>query len=213
MNQFFYLHGWASSPASSKAIFFQQCFANSQIHLHIPDLNQDDFYHLTLTRQIQQVAALFPLQAEITVIGSSLGGLVALWLAQQNLQIKQVVLFAPALDFVRNSRQVIGDENLQKWQATGELSLYHYAYQREELLSYEFMQDMSLYEDQNLRRELPTLILHGIHDDVVPVDISREFAATHPWVTLQTFESDHSLSNVQQELWSAIQQFCHLNKE
>jgi pimeloyl-ACP methyl ester carboxylesterase len=213
MNAFFYLHGWASSPASSKACFFQQCFANLAIPLPIPDLNQDDFYHLTLTRQIHQVIELFPPDTEITLIGSSLGGLVALWVAQQNLQVKQLVLMAPALDFVRNNRRVIGDENLQQWQATGELSLYHYALQQETLLSYEFMRDMEHYEDQHLQRALPTLILHGIRDKVVPVEISREFAATHPWVTLQTFDSDHSLSNVQPELWQAIQQFCHLHEE
>ncbi|MEZ5671987.1 MAG: YqiA/YcfP family alpha/beta fold hydrolase [Thiotrichaceae bacterium] len=169
MNEFFIYMAGHRVQHRSKAVFFQQCFANSQIHLHIPDLNQDDFYHLTLTRQIQQVEAIPP-QREITVIDPA-WWLVALWLAQQNLQIKQVVLLAPALDFIHNSRQVIGDESLRKWQAEGELSLYHYAYQRDELLSYEFMQDMGLYEDQNLRRELPTLILHGIHDEVVPVDI------------------------------------------
>jgi len=213
MNEFFYLHGWASSPASSKACFFQQCFANLAISLHVPDLNQDDFYHLTLTRQIQQVANLFPSQREITLIGSSLGGLVALWLAQQNIQVKQLVLLAPALDFMHNSRRVIGDENLQKWQVAGELTMMHYAYEKEVQLSYEFIRDMSRYEDHNLQRQLPTLILHGVHDDVVPIEISQQFAATRPWVTVQTFDSDHSLANVTAELWQATQQFCALNGE
>jgi len=213
MNEFFYLHGWASSPASSKACFFQQCFANLAISLHVPDLNQDDFYHLTLTRQIHQVATLFSLQREITLIGSSLGGLVALWLAQQNLQVKQLVLLAPALDFMLNSRRVIGDENLQKWQVDGELSMMHYAYEKEVPLSYEFIRDISAYKDHNLQRQLPTLILHGVNDQVVPVEISQQFAATRPWVTVQTFDSDHSLANVTAELWQATQQFCHLNKE
>lgn len=213
MNEFFYLHGWASSPTSSKACFFQQNFAKLAISLHVPDLNQDDFYHLTLTRQLQQVTVLFPADREITLIGSSLGGLVALWLAQQNIQVKQLVLLAPALDFSRNSQRVIGAENLQRWQAEGELPIMHYAYEKELLLSYEFIADMDHYLDKNLYREVPTLILHGIHDDVVPVELSEQFAATRPWVTMRTFDSDHSLGNVLPELWQAVQTFCNLPKE
>jgi uncharacterized protein len=213
MNEFFYLHGWASSPASSKARFFQQNFANLAISLHIPDLNQDDFYHLTLTRQLQQVAALFPKNREITLIGSSLGGLVALWLAQQNIQVKQLVLLAPALDFSRNSQRVIGAENLRRWQAEGELSMMHHAYEKEMLLSYEFIADMDHYLDENLQRQLSTLILHGAHDDVVPIQLSEQFAATRPWVTVRTFDSDHSLGNVLPELWQEVQKFCNLPKE
>lgn len=210
MNDFFYLHGWASSPASSKAHFFQQNFAHLAISLHVPDLNQDDFYHLTLTRQIQQVSALFLPDRNITLIGSSLGGLVALWLAQQNPQVKQLVLLAPALDFSRNSQRVIGAENLQRWQIAGELPIMHYAYEKEMLLSYEFIADMANYLDQNLQRELPTLILHGIHDEVVPIELSEQFAMTRPWVTVHAFDSDHSLGNVLPELWQATQNFCNL---
>ncbi|MCS6812403.1 MAG: esterase, partial [Cyanobacteria bacterium] len=53
-----YLHGFASSPNSTKARYLADCFAQAGLPLTVPDLNQGDFSHLTLTRQIQQVEAL-----------------------------------------------------------------------------------------------------------------------------------------------------------
>ncbi len=50
---YIYLHGFASSPSSTKAQYLRARFASLQINLNIPDLNQGDFSHLTLTRQLQ----------------------------------------------------------------------------------------------------------------------------------------------------------------
>ena len=50
---YIYLHGFASSSQSFKAQKFQELFATKNIPLIIPDLNQNDFYNLTLTRQIK----------------------------------------------------------------------------------------------------------------------------------------------------------------
>ena len=85
---FFYLHGWASSPYSSKAQYFKQCFEEKNLLLSIPDLNQPDFSTLTLPRQLSHVKALLP-TTPVTLIGSSLGGLTALWLAQQCPQVER----------------------------------------------------------------------------------------------------------------------------
>ncbi|MEN9461492.1 MAG: hypothetical protein RIS84_1512 [Pseudomonadota bacterium] len=206
---FFYLHGWASSPASSKAQYFQQGFAALNLPLHLPDLNQPDFYHLTLTRQIQQVASLLP-ETPVTIIGSSLGGLTALWLAERCPQVERLVLLAPALNFAENCRTVLTEAQLQQWRTQQELEIFHYAYEKPMLLHYNFISDRENYPDSGLRRELPTLILHGKDDAVIPVKNSHDFARTRPWVKLQVFESDHGLNNVQAELWDACQQFCDL---
>jgi fermentation-respiration switch protein FrsA (DUF1100 family) len=42
----------------------------------------------------------------------------------------------------------------------------------------------------------PALIFHGIHDDVVPVGYSREFAAAHANARLIELDSDHELLDV-----------------
>ncbi len=209
---YIYLHGWASSPDSSKAVFFQQQFAKYAISIQIPDLNQNDFYHLTITRQINQVAALFPDDnTPVTLIGSSLGGLTSLWLAEKYLQVERLILMAPALEFYPNCIEIWGKHNFERWQREGEINMMHYAWEREELVSFDFIRDAMQYRDENLQRQLPTLILHGENGEVVPVQASRNFVAQRDWVTLKTYDSDHSLKNVLSELWTATQDFCGLN--
>jgi Uncharacterised protein family (UPF0227). len=55
-----YLHGFGSGPQSAKATFFRQRLQQVGIPVQVPDLNQDNFAQLTLTRQIQQVPASLP---------------------------------------------------------------------------------------------------------------------------------------------------------
>ncbi|NEQ67728.1 MAG: alpha/beta fold hydrolase, partial [Symploca sp. SIO2D2] len=99
--KFVYLHGFASSPESRKAVYLNQAFANLEISLDVPDLNQGDFSHLSITRQLLQLEAMLPeTETPVTLIGSSLGGLTAAWLGQQLAQIQRLVLLAPAFDFL-----------------------------------------------------------------------------------------------------------------
>lgn len=208
---YIYLHGFASSPQSQKATYLSKCFSSLQISLKLPDLNQGDFSHLTLTRQLAQVQAEFPpAPASITLIGSSFGGLTSAWLAQQHSQVKRVVLLAPAFEFLTHWRAKLTEEQMQRWEKEKYLSVYHYGQKRSLPLSYEFIRDAGHYLDHQLQRPVPTLILHGIHDEVIPVQASRDFAGTRPWVQLVELDSDHGLGNVIPQLWQAICQFCQL---
>lgn len=44
-----------------------------------------------------------------------------------------------------------------------------------------------------LERNLPTRIVHGIRDETVPIQESRDFVTSHPWATLVELDSDHGL--------------------
>lgn len=208
---FCYLHGWASGPFSDKARFFKQQFAKHGLTLQIPDLNQNDFFHLTLSRQIQQVNELLrTFNQPTTLIGSSLGGLTALWVSEHQPQIERLVLLAPALDFAARCLTLLPEEQQIQWREQGVLALYHYAEARELPLSYAFIEDLQRYHDVSLQRAVPTLILHGLHDDVVPVTASRHFVARRPWTQLVELDSDHSLASVKDRLWQETQVFCQL---
>lgn len=211
MNTFIYLHGWTSSPSSYKAKFFKQCFAQREIDLQVPDFNQEDFFHLTLTRQIQQVNLLLSHQEKVTLIGSSLGGLTALWVAEQQAQVEQLVLLAPALNFLMNSVRLVGTVKYAQWCQQGEASFYHYGQKKEVLLSYEFIRDMYRYDDVSLQRQLPTLILHGDKDEVIPIETSKSFVVNRPWIQfMELREADHSLEHVQETLWQTVKDFCQV---
>jgi pimeloyl-ACP methyl ester carboxylesterase len=211
MPQYLYLHGFASSPQSKKAQAFYQRFQRQNIPLLIPDLNQGDFRHLTLGRQIQQVSDLVQACPDPTVlIGSSLGGLTAAWVAQQlplQNRIEKLVLLAPAFQFLAQWLTRLGPDQLATWRTQGTLPVYHYSDQRHHPLHYGFITDAQGYDDAQLTAPIPTLILHGLYDDVIAIDASRTYAATRPWVTLVELPSDHALGDVEEELWHHTQRF------
>ncbi|MEH1847159.1 MAG: YqiA/YcfP family alpha/beta fold hydrolase [Nostoc sp.] len=208
---YIYLHGFASSPNSAKARNIGDRFAQIQTELKIPDLNASDFLQLTITRQITQVAAEFNNDSTpVTLIGSSLGGLTAAHLGQQYLQVQRLVLLAPAFGFLSHWLPKLGDEQIQRWQQEKFLMIYHYGEQRSLPLSYDFVTDAAQYQEKLLQRPIPTLILHGKKDEVIPIKASRDFAYSRPWVELVELDSDHALGNVMEEIWQAICLFCQL---
>ncbi|MFM9266572.1 YqiA/YcfP family alpha/beta fold hydrolase [Tychonema sp. BBK16] len=223
-SSYIYLHGFASSPDSLKAKYFCDRFSSLAIDLKTPDLNQNDFSSLTLTRQLHQIETeLLQSQTlnsqaenvknpgEVTIIGSSFGGLTAAWLAQRQISVKQVILLAPAFDFLSHWLPMLGQQKLQKWQSEEYLPVYHYGEQRYLPLNYQFVADMAQYPEEKLIRSVPTLIMHGLHDTIIPIQASRNFATNRPWVELIELEDDHSLGNVLAEVWEAIQKFCQFN--
>lgn len=212
--QYIYLHGFASSPRSTKARDLSDRFAALNIPLIVPDLNQDDFTHLTLSRQIQQVERVLPLAPEpVTLIGSSFGGLTAAWLGEKHLQVDRLVLLAPAFGFLAHWLPRLGETQVQQWQTNGYLPVDHYGEAKKLPLHYAFVTDAAQYQEERMARSLPTLILHGKHDDVIPLQASRDFAKSRPWVQLIELDSDHALTDVSTEIWQAIQSFCALKPE
>jgi Esterase/lipase len=207
--QYIYLHGFASSPQSAKARDLGDRFAQLNSPLLIPDLNQGDFTHLTLTRQLQQVESLLPdNEVPVTLIGSSFGGLAAAWFGQQHPQVQRLILLAPAFGFLSHWLPKLGQAQVRQWQKTGFLSVYHHGEDRTLPLSYQFVEDAAQYQEEQLQCPVPTLILHGRHDEVIPIEASIHYARTRPWVTLVELNSNHALTDVMDEIWEVIQQFC-----
>ncbi|MEM1393286.1 MAG: YqiA/YcfP family alpha/beta fold hydrolase, partial [Cyanobacteria bacterium P01_H01_bin.150] len=128
--QYIYLHGFASSPNSAKAKYILQRFAENQINLEIPDLNCDDFSHLTIERQIRQVAAKLKQNTSVTIIGSSLGGLTAAHIGEEYLQIKRLVLLAPAFGFLSHWLPTLGTNVIERWQKEKYLMIYRHGEKR-----------------------------------------------------------------------------------
>ncbi|MBW4663741.1 MAG: esterase [Chroococcus sp. CMT-3BRIN-NPC107] len=204
---YIYLHGFASSPNSAKAKYFRSSFAELGIDLKIPDLNWGDFSQLTITRQIEQVSAQFPpFSVPITLVGSSLGGLTAAFLAEKFLQVQKLVLLAPAFEFLSHWLPQLGEAKLKQWLDEQYLMVYHYAERRSLPLSYNFVLDAANYQDQQLLRPVPTLIIHGCNDEVIPIATSRNYATARPWVQLIELNSDHALADIMTK-WQQIKSF------
>jgi uncharacterized protein len=210
---YIYLHGFACGPQSTKARYFQNRYAEVGIALQVPDLNQGDFAGLTISRQIAQVIDLLPSDGSpVTLIGSSLGGLTAAIVAQDCPQVQQLILLAPAFDFLTHWLPKIGDRQLALWQQNSYLPIYHYANQKLLPLHYNFIIDADRYHRFTRSRIVPTLILHGIHDAVIPIAASRNFADRYPWVELVELDSDHNLTNVSDLIWQKMYQIDRLQR-
>jgi uncharacterized protein len=208
---YIYLHGFASGPGSTKAKYIKAQFAKIGIELQVPDLNQDDFTHLTVSRQIAQVVDLF-LQdgTPITLIGSSLGGWISAIIAQNQPRVDRLILLAPAFDFLDHWLPKIGDRLLTDWKSSGYLSIYHHALKNLSPLHYNFLIDARRYPLSEIDRVLPTLIIHGLRDDVIPISASRAFLAQHPGVELLQWDSDHQFTDLNSEIWQEICRFCQV---
>ena len=203
---YLYLHGFASGPQSRKAKYLCDRFHALGLTLQIPDLNQGDFLHLTLSRQIQQVHAILDTKpGPWTIIGSSFGGLTAAWLAQQQIAVQQLVLLAPAFGFLDHWLPILGETQRQQWQEQGTLAVYHHSAQKALPLRYQFLEDLSTYRDDNLQRSVSTVILHGRQDATIPLSASKNYTAQRSWVNLTPLETDHAMTDALPAIWSAVQ--------
>jgi hypothetical protein len=206
MTRIVYLHGFASSPHSSKARFFQRKFAERGVPMEIPRLDEGRFEELTISGQLGVIERAVGEQPAI-LMGSSLGGyLAALYASRHPTKIEKLVLLAPAFQFPRRWRQRYSDQDWERWKREGSTPVFHYGEGREQRLGYQFVEDAAQYEDEPEFPQ-PALILHGVRDDVVPAGISRVYAARHPNSRLVLFESGHELTDVLEPMWLEILNF------
>ena len=210
MTAYIYLHGFASSPKSNKAQYLRDRFTEVNLDLNVLDLNQGNFSCLTLSRQIQQTISAFPdSQTPITLIGSSFGGLTAAWVAQQQ-QVEKIILLAPAFGFPQSWYAKLKPEQIEQWRESDALPVYHYGEGKQVSLHYQFLQDADNYPLSGLKRSLATLIIHGIHDDVVPIQVSRDYASQHSQVKLIELNSNHGLNDVKERIWQEIKKMINV---
>ncbi|MGF1514982.1 MAG: YqiA/YcfP family alpha/beta fold hydrolase [Elainellaceae cyanobacterium] len=204
MPRCFYLHGFASGPQSYKAQYLRARLAEVGQTLLVPDFNTGGFLGLSLTRQIEQVSQLISRFPEPTIlIGSSFGGLTAAWVAERCPQVAQIILLAPAFEFSKYLQLHLGERYAQ-WRQDRDILLYHHGYGRESGLSYGFVEDLTRYRDAALKRSLPTLIIHGRQDEIIPASVSQRYQSSRPWVTLDLIADDHSLTESISYIWRCI---------
>jgi pimeloyl-ACP methyl ester carboxylesterase len=209
----FYLHGFASSAASSKAAFMAARLREHGLVLHAPDLNAPDFSTLTITRMIGQVsAALDDLpKGDAVLIGSSLGAFVAVQTALARPdRVARLVLLAPALDFGGNRMRDLGDRGLAEWQRTGRLNVFHYGYGRIMPVHYELYRDACGYDCVSAALTMPIQIFQGRRDTAVDPDSVQRWAAARPNVELHMLDDDHQLLGSMDYIWTEMRRFLAL---
>ncbi|HEY4362221.1 MAG TPA: YqiA/YcfP family alpha/beta fold hydrolase [Bryobacteraceae bacterium] len=208
MSRIVYLHGFASSPQSSKAQFFRKRFEERGQTMVIPQLDGGDFPGLTITGQLRVVDQAVGNDPAI-LFGSSLGGyLAALFASRHPERVRKLVLLAPAFQFPSRWRARFSPEDLETWKQRGTLPIFHYGHKKEMGLGYQIVEDSSKYEEEPEFAQ-PALVFHGVQDAVVPAQMSQDFAKRHPNVQVQLFNSGHELTDVLEEMWMSTLAFLN----
>lgn len=186
--RFLYVHGFASSPQSKKAEKFRAALAERGVPVDVPAMDQGDFEHLTISGQLQ-VLENAAAGERVGLIGSSMGGYLASLYAARHPEAARLVLLAPAFGFARRWDAKIGEPKPAAFE------VFHYGDNRMRRVHYGLIEDALRFPSAPDFAQ-PALIFHGIRDEVVPIEHSRNFAVRHPNARLTELDSDHELLNV-----------------
>lgn len=209
----FYLHGFASGAQSSKGAFFAAKLRPYGVALRTPDFNEPDFTSLTVTRMIDQVGRALDAAGPgpVTLIGSSLGGFVAVQAALRwTTRIDRLVLLAPAVDLRAERLAELGDRGLAEWKASGETMVFHYGYGRIMPIRYALYEDAAQYDALNATVAQPTLVFQGRRDSAVVPQVVVQWARARPNVELHLLDDDHQLLSSLEYIWGTMRGFLGL---
>jgi pimeloyl-ACP methyl ester carboxylesterase len=208
-----YLHGFASSHRSTKATYFGERLRRHGLAFSCPDFNEPDFSTLTITRMLDRIAGEVERanEASVTLMGSSLGGALAVLAADRLAsKVESVILLAPAVMFAKPGHHLLPPERLEEWRRSGSLPFFHYGYSEQRPLAYGFYEDSLRYDPMNASFAQPALIFQGRHDKSVDPGMVEEFASRRRNVTLALLDDDHQLIESLPKIWKDVETFLGL---
>lgn len=196
-HQYAYLHGFASSPRSVKGLALERAFAARGLTLARPDLNRPSFAlldHDAMLAAVDEMDAQAPGGPPWRLVGSSLGGwLAARWAELHPARVDRLVLLCPAFDMNARWPTVLGADQMARWEREGGLSWPDAGGEPTDV-HWGFFEGAGRHPPMPAV-PCPTTILHGVRDELVPIEQSRRYAAARPHVRLIELDDDHALTD------------------
>jgi len=192
-----YLHGFGTGRRSTKGVHFRDLLAADGVRLDLLDLNVPSFETQTYSAILDDLdgpEAETPENSKLCAVGSSMGGyLAARWAELRPERFAGLFLLCPGFDLTARWPLLLGDDAFRSWEADGSILVEH-GDGPPRRLHWDFVLDSRKHPEYP-EVSCPTRIVHGIHDDVVPIEVSRRYAADHDNVRLVELDDDHRLMN------------------
>jgi len=127
------------------------------------------------------------------VAGSSMGGLAAANASALRPNARfGLLLIAPAFGLAEMWRSNLSPEEMQAWEDDDGRAYHHHGFGHDIALGWDFMQAAEKMSWPRLNH--PTVILHGLQDDIVPIENSRRIASEQEnVVALMEIEDGHRM--------------------
>jgi uncharacterized protein len=208
---FVYLHGFASSSNAYKGTMLREAFASHGYHLHTPDLNCPSFERMTYSAILDELSRLHRSHpGPWFMIGSSMGGyLTARWAELYPSHVDRMVLLCPAFDLPGRWEVDYGRELIDNWEQNGFVPIPEENGEAKKL-AWDFIEDARKHPTHP-NPKLPTLIIHGSQDEVVPIESSRSYVQNRAWTSLVEVDDDHGLALSIPRIESEVFSFFELN--
>jgi len=156
-----YLHGLASSPKGRKKAMLEERFGPEGFAIAAPDLNVPSFQKLSFDEMYAEAFVAFSESKPRLVIGSSLGALVALSLADTlGRGGPPLVLIAPALGF--------GERWASKLPEGESFEMFHHGEGRNLPIRRRFFEEMAHVTVDTSPPPVPVSVVMGTLDESVP---------------------------------------------
>jgi predicted esterase YcpF (UPF0227 family) len=192
-----YLHGFASGPASYKGRAFVAWGRERGLAIDALDLRVPSFENLRFSamksRVREKIDAAGGAHARAVLIGSSLGGLLACRVAEEDARVCAVFAMAPAFRLAERWRARLGADAWERWRSEGTLEVDDHATGGKSRVGFGFVEELDRLDVGLPDVRVPVAIVHGVNDEVVDVDLSRTFAADERHVSLLEVDDGHDL--------------------
>lgn len=156
-----YLHGFASSPNSEKVRKVSELLAPRGIELNAPDLNAPSFEELDFDAMVLRAIDAGAARPPAVVVGSSLGGLVALEVVRRGIR-KPLVLIAPALG--------VADRWITRIPEGDPVEVYNHARLKNAPIHRAFFERIAQVDCDRDPPAVPVTVIMGRNDESVPFD-------------------------------------------
>ena len=212
-----FLHGLGSDRQGEKAVRFRDHLSGRGPGFLSLDFtghgdSGGDCHGLSLTRNLEDVGRAVSFLREeapaapLVLVGSSMGGITALWYAALHPgDIHRVFAIAPAFLMAARFAASLSAEARRDWANRGFVPVP--VGDRDLEIGWGIVADEDGYGMERLAADLgtPSLLIHGDEDAVVPPELSRDFAGSCNAAELVEIEGgDHRLSGAKDLLFEIM---------